>query len=142
MAQPRKKGKSKQKAKKPVIVVEAEATPVAENQNAEAPVVEEKPAEVLDEKALKKQAKDKAKKDKKLAKEKAKQKKKEARERAGKETFKQKMKGTASELKKVSWPSFKETVKKTGIVIGIVIFFGIILFAFDYLLSLLNGFLF
>ena len=34
----------------------------------------------------------------------------------------------ASELKKVHWPTFKQIVKATGIVLGIVVLFGIILF--------------
>lgn len=144
MAQPRRKGKSKQKAKKPVKIVEAEAKPV-ENAEVAAEIVETEttPASepVVDEKQLKKQAKEKAKQDKKIAKEKADKKRQEARERAGKETFKQKIKGTASELKKVSWPSFRETMKKTGVVIGIVLFFAVVLFAFDYLLHFLNGLL-
>lgn len=54
-----------------------------------------------------------------------------------------KLKETASELKKVSWPSFSKVVKQTLIVLGVVIFFGLILFGFDYILSslfkLLNG---
>ena len=52
-----------------------------------------------------------------------------------------KSKETISELKKVSWPTFKETVKRTGVVLGIVIFFGIILFAFDYVLTVLSSLL-
>ena len=49
--------------------------------------------------------------------------------------LKRKFKETGSELKKVTWPTFKQTVKKTGVVLGIVIFFGVILFAIDYILS-------
>lgn len=47
------------------------------------------------------------------------------------------VKETGSELKKVTWPTFKETVKRTCVVLGIVIFFGVILFAFDYILTTL-----
>ena len=50
-------------------------------------------------------------------------------------------KETGSELKKVTWPTFKETVKKTGVVLGVVIFFGLILFAFDYILTVLSSLL-
>lgn len=50
-------------------------------------------------------------------------------------------KETGSELKKVTWPTFKETVKRTGIVLGVVIFFGLILFAFDYILTVLSSLL-
>ena len=52
-----------------------------------------------------------------------------------------KSKETISELKKVSWPTFKETVKRTGVVLGVVIFFGLILFAFDYILTVLSSLL-
>lgn len=50
-------------------------------------------------------------------------------------------KETGSELKKVTWPTFKETVKRTGVVLGVVIFFGLILFAFDYILTVLSSLL-
>ena len=50
-------------------------------------------------------------------------------------------KETGSELKKVTWPTFKETVKRTGVVLGVVIFFGLILFAFDYTLTVLSSLL-
>lgn len=46
-----------------------------------------------------------------------------------------KSKETFSELKKVSWPSFSKVVKQTAIVLGVVIFFTIILFGIDRLLS-------
>lgn len=45
------------------------------------------------------------------------------------------LKETGSELKKVSWPSFKETLKKTGVVLAVVLFFGLVLFTFDYVLT-------
>lgn len=38
-----------------------------------------------------------------------------------------------SELKKVSWPSFKTVLKNTGIVLLVVLFFGVIIFGFDTL---------
>ncbi len=38
-----------------------------------------------------------------------------------------------SELKKVTWPSFKTVVKNTGIVLLVVVFFGVIIFGFDTL---------
>jgi len=46
-----------------------------------------------------------------------------------------KTKETVSELKKVSWPSFGKVVKQTAIVLGVVLFFTIILFGIDRLLS-------
>lgn len=50
-----------------------------------------------------------------------------------------KLKETGSELKKVSWPSFVEVLKKTGIVLAVVLFFGLILFGIDFGLSKLFG---
>lgn len=46
-------------------------------------------------------------------------------------------KGTISELKKVTWPSFGKVVKTTGIVISVVVIFTIVLFALDRGLSFL-----
>lgn len=37
-----------------------------------------------------------------------------------------------SELKKVSWPTFANVVKKTGIVILVVLLFTLVLFGIDY----------
>ena len=62
------------------------------------------------------------------------EKKKPAKE---KRKFGKRIKETVSELKKVTWPSFKDVVKKTGVVLAVVIFFGIVLFIFDFLLSML-----
>lgn len=39
------------------------------------------------------------------------------------------------ELKKVSWPSFPKVMKQTGIVVAVVLFFLIVIFAFDLGLS-------
>ena len=78
---------------------------------------------------------------------------KRAEEKASKENIKQKSKKPAkekkkfgrrtketfSELKKVSWPTFKEVVKKTGVVIAVVLFFALILFGVDRLFSWLYG---
>ena len=44
-------------------------------------------------------------------------------------------KETGSELKKVTWPTFKQTLKKTGVVLAVVLFFGLVLFTFDYVLT-------
>ena len=46
-----------------------------------------------------------------------------------------KSKETVSELKKVTWPSFSKVVKQTAVVLGVVIFFMVILFGIDRLLS-------
>ena len=150
MAQPRRKGKSKQKNKKPAVIVETEAKKVEDvNQNAEVEakneqakeVKEEKPVQELSQKEQKKLMKEQAKKDKLIAKQKAEKKRKEADEKAGKIGLKQRFKETGSELKKISWPSFKETMKKTGVVIAVVLFFAVILIAFDFGLSKLFGLL-
>ena len=52
------------------------------------------------------------------------------------------LKETGSELKKVTWPKFKEVVKQTGIVLVFVIVFAVVLFGFDRLCSWLTGLLF
>ena len=80
-------------------------------------------------------SKDKDKKDKN------KKKKKEKKER---KSFGRKVKETASELKKVTWPTFGEVCTKTGIVIAFVLIFGLALYGVNYLLGglvnlLING---
>ncbi len=45
------------------------------------------------------------------------------------------IKETTSELKKVTWPSFGTVVKKTGVVLAVVLIFAIVLFGIDRLLS-------
>ena len=52
------------------------------------------------------------------------------------------LKETGNELKKVSWPSFKDVVKQTCVVLAVVLVFGIVLFGFDRLCSWLTGLLF
>ena len=52
------------------------------------------------------------------------------------------LKDTGNELKKVSWPGFKQVAKQTGIVLAFVLVFGIVLFGFERLCSWLTGFLF
>ena len=50
-----------------------------------------------------------------------------------------KIKDIFSELKKVNWPSFASVVKKTGIVLAVVLVFLVVITAFDTgLLSLLK----
>lgn len=55
--------------------------------------------------------------------------------------FKRKARETVSELKKVTWPSFGEVCKKTGIVLAVVVVFGLVLFGLDALLGYLFGLL-
>lgn len=52
------------------------------------------------------------------------------------------LKDTGNELKKVSWPGFKQVAKQTGIVLAFVLIFGVVLFGFERLCSWLTGFLF
>lgn len=44
-------------------------------------------------------------------------------------------KETVSELKKVTWPSFGTVAKNTGMVIAMVLIFGVVVFGIDSLLS-------
>lgn len=46
-----------------------------------------------------------------------------------------KFKETSSELKKVIWPSFGSVVKKTGVVLAVVLIFAVVLFGIDRLLA-------
>lgn len=46
-----------------------------------------------------------------------------------------KVKETASELKKVSWPTFGSVLKKTGVVLAVVLIFAVVLFGIDRLLT-------
>lgn len=48
---------------------------------------------------------------------------------------------TASELKKVTWPTFGEVCKKTGIVLAVVLLFALVLFGLDTLFGFLFGLL-
>ena len=52
------------------------------------------------------------------------------------------LKETGNELKKVSWPGFKEVVKQTSVVLAVVVVFGLALFGIDRLCSWLTGLLF
>ena len=56
--------------------------------------------------------------------------------------FAKSLKETGNELKKVSWPGFKQVVKQTSVVLAVVIIFGLVLFGFDRLCSWLTGLLF
>jgi len=52
------------------------------------------------------------------------------------------LKETGNELKKVSWPNFKEVAKQTGIVLAFVGVCAVVLFGIDRLCSWLTGLLF
>ena len=75
-----------------------------------------------------KEDKEKLKKDKKDYKNKA----KKAKNDKPKRNF---FKSTFSELKKVSWPSFKQTCAKTGAVISIVFVFMLVVLGLDWIIA-------
>lgn len=72
---------------------------------------------------------DKTSKNNKVKEKKKKEKKPSKAGKRAKETF--------AELKKVTWPKFPQVVKQTGIVLAVVVFFGAVLFGFDYVLKFL-----
>ena len=47
------------------------------------------------------------------------------------------LKDTGNELKKVTWPGFKQVVKQTGIVLAFVLVFAVVLFGFEQLCGFL-----
>lgn len=123
-------------------VVTSDVTmPVSEDKNAVQPSAEQNEqaslqnslkkgskAEEKTEKANKKDAKDNNKTKK------TNDKKKDKKEKG---KLKRKAKETFSELKKVSWPSFGEVCKKTGVVLVVVLVFAVVIFGIDYCLGLL-----
>lgn len=124
------------------VVTSDDATmPVLEEKNAVQPNAEQNEqaslqnslikgnkAEEKTEKANKKDAKDNNKTKK------TNDKKKDKKEKG---KLKRKAKETFSELKKVSWPSFGEVCKKTGVVLVVVLVFAVVIFGIDYCLGLL-----
>lgn len=68
---------------------------------------------------------------------------KSAKKKSGKPGFFKRMgakiKDVFSELKRVTWPTFPKVVKKTGVVIVVVLAFLIVITAFDYGLGQLLG---
>ncbi|MBQ8909074.1 MAG: preprotein translocase subunit SecE [Clostridia bacterium] len=55
--------------------------------------------------------------------------------------LKRKAKETISEIKKVTWPTFGEVCKKTGVVLVVVLVFAVLLFGIDMGLGALVGLL-
>ncbi len=90
---------------------------------------EEKRLAKAEQKALAKEEKEKNAKNK--------EKKKKGKGRLVKAT-----KETMSELKKVTWPTFGDVVKKTGVVIAFVLIMGVFLYGINTLLGWLVGLLF
>ena len=112
-------------------------------ENAEEVVIEEVEVEKAETVEEKKDAKsDKtAEKSKVEEKKKQKDKNKKGKKKENKKGLVKKTKETASELKKVTWPTFGDVVKKTGIVIAFVVIFGLLIFGVDTLLAFLSGLL-
>lgn len=112
-------------------------------ENAEEVVIEEAEVEKAETVEEKKDAKsDKtAEKSKVEEKKKQKDKNKKGKKKENKKGLVKKTKETASELKKVTWPTFGDVVKKTGIVIAFVVIFGLLIFGVDTLLAFLSGLL-
>ena len=59
------------------------------------------------------------------------------KKKAGKESApkKSRLKETFGELKKVTWPSFGKAMKQTGMVLAIVLIFGVVVLGLDLLIS-------
>lgn len=66
-------------------------------------------------------------------------KKKSKKEKKEKKGLKRRSKETISELKKVTWPKFPEVVKKTGVVIAVVLIFAVVLLCLDLLFGFLSS---
>ena len=133
----KKKSKSNNKPKQEVAEVKAEE--VAENVNRETEALQAEATVTADnvvpeEKKEEKKVVEKKSDDKKVN---VKQDKKKDKKEKGQNKVAKKTKETFSELKKVSWPTFGQVVKKTGVVLAVVIIFTVVLFGIDYLLGLL-----
>ncbi len=141
------KNKKSQKPKKKVIDTQNQTSDVAvevdsqnqENQEVlnEAPVAEDKTVQTAKEEVVDKDSKKKEKETNN--KDNKKNVKKKDKKEKGK--LKRKAKETVSELKKVTWPTFGEVCKKTGVVLVVVIVFAVVIFGIDYCLGLLMGLL-
>lgn len=77
-----------------------------------------------------------AKEPKPAKKEKTKKKKEKQPSKVGKM-----VKDTTSELKKVTWPTFAQVVKRTGVVLAVVLVFAVVMFGIDRLLGWLYSLL-
>jgi len=60
-----------------------------------------------------------------------------AKKEKGPNKMVKKFKEMGSELKKVTWPSFKTVVKSTGVIIAVVLVFTVALFGIETVLGLL-----
>ena len=64
-----------------------------------------------------------------------KQQKKQKKEKASATPKKSRIKETFGELKKVTWPSFGKTMKQTGMVLSVVLIFGVLVLGIDLLVG-------
>ena len=101
---------------------EEAAAKKAEEQQAAAAAYENLSKEDL--KVLKKEEKEKAK-------EKAAKGKSDKKDKGERRSFIKGCREIGSELKKVQWPTFGRTVKQTGVVLAVVVLFGLVVFAID-----------
>lgn len=83
---------------------------------------------VVDKKSLKKQRAEEQKKEMAKAQKQTKKKKETKQKRSY-------TKETMSELKKVSWPKFKDALKQTGTVLAVVAIFMVVVLGIDLLLT-------
>ncbi len=58
--------------------------------------------------------------------------KKAKKEKKDKGSLKRKARETVAELKNVTWPTFGEVCKRTGVVLVVVLVFAVIIFGMDY----------
>lgn len=71
----------------------------------------------------------------KKSKKESKSSKKASKNNAQNSQKKSRAKETIGELKKVSWPSFGKTMKQTGMVLSLVLVFGVVVLGIDLLIS-------
>ena len=64
--------------------------------------------------------------------EKAKRKEKRKERKKDKPSIVQRIRDMFAELKKVRWPTFSKTVAQTGVVLGVVLVFAVVLFGINY----------
>jgi len=64
--------------------------------------------------------------------EKAKRKEKRKELRKDKPKFSQRVRDLFAELKRVKWPTFPHALKQTGVVLGMVLIFSVVLFGINY----------
>ena len=133
------KNKSKTVNQKPNLAIENQAEVVNESKSDDLNV--EKTENFVETKLGNNAVKDNAnaKKSKIESKDKDKKKSTKSKEPKEKGKLKRKAKETISEIKKVTWPTFGEVVRKTGVVLAVVIIFAVVIFGIDTLLGYLTG---